>query len=67
MDKLKFSGTNILGFSIINFEEIEFRQQTGKISPVSFSIFISTRVTANVLIKLSIPKYDLMPSNNQFA
>ena len=27
MDKLKFSGTNILGFSIINFEEIEFRQQ----------------------------------------
>ena len=40
MDKLKFSGTNILGFSIINFEEIEFRQQTGKISPVSFQISI---------------------------
>ena len=62
MDKLKFSGTNILGFSIINFEEIEFRQQTGKISPVSFHISISTRVTAN-LLKLSIPKYDFKAPN----
>ena len=36
MDKLKLTGASIFGASIINFEEIEFRQQTGKISPVSF-------------------------------
>ena len=66
MDKLKFSGTNILGFSIINFEEIEFRQQTGKISPVSFQTSISRRLITN-LLKLSIPKYDLMAANNPFA
>ena len=35
MDDLKLTGANIYGLSIINSEEIEFRQRTGKISPVS--------------------------------
>ena len=35
MDDLKLTGASIFGLSIINSEEIEFRQRTGKISPVS--------------------------------
>ena len=42
MDTLKLTGATIVGLSIINFDEIEFRQRTGKLSPVNtyFSIFI---------------------------
>ena len=34
MNELKLTGANIFGLSIINFEEIEFRQNAGKITPV---------------------------------
>ena len=50
MNELKLTGANIFGLSIINFEEIEFRQNAGKITPVRVYKTFNNSIKTNSII-----------------